>query len=217
MENVLESAFFQVVTLDDYLRCPCRASSLPYWKSQKSVVPDNMLIIRDDAFSKSEFMEYEDTPYFKLIHELKHLRRPVLGERFDLGSEGIDAFARHIHECYGGGVSTDELQEYTKHPVYDPNLWLAIIDSNTGSFVASGIAELDSAIGEGVLEWIQVSPDYRGMGLWSFLVRELLWRMKDVASFVTVSGMVNNKTDPLGLYLSCGFSKKVIWHVLTKR
>ena len=38
------------VKLDEYLRSPCMASSLPYWKAQKTVIPDNMMIIRDDAF-----------------------------------------------------------------------------------------------------------------------------------------------------------------------
>ena len=103
------------------------------------------------------------------------------------------------------------------HSTYDPNLWLSIIDTETEKLVATGIAELDSAIGEGVLEWIQVSPDYRRMGLGSFLVRELLCRLNGKASFVTVSGMVNNKTNPLGLYLNCGFGEEAIWHVLTKR
>ena len=40
------------VKLDDYLQSPCMASSLPYWKAQKTVVPDNMMIIRDDGFFK---------------------------------------------------------------------------------------------------------------------------------------------------------------------
>ena len=29
------------VKLDEYLRSPCMASSLPYWKAQKTVIPDN--------------------------------------------------------------------------------------------------------------------------------------------------------------------------------
>lgn len=209
------------VKLDEYLRSPCMASSLPYWKAQKTVIPDNMMIIRDDAFFKDKYTEYKDSPYFKLIHRLKHLEKhiekPVLSKRFSLCTKGIDAFAQHIQECYGGGISADELQEYTKHSTYDPNLWLSIIDTETEKLVATGIAELDSAIGEGVLEWIQVSPDYRRMGLGSFLVRELLCRLNGKASFVTVSGMVNNKANPLGLYLNCGFGEEAIWHVLTKR
>ena len=34
---------------------------------------------------------------------------------------------------------------------------------------------------------------------------------------LTVSGKVNTQTNPLSLYERCGFSGKVIWHVLTKK
>ena len=131
------------VKLDEYFRSPCMASSLPYWKAQKTVIPDNMMIIRDDAFLKINTIEYKDSPYFKLIHRLKHLEKPVLSKRFSLCTKGIDAFAQHIQECYGGGISADELREYTKHSTYDPNLWLSIIDTETEKLVATGIAELD--------------------------------------------------------------------------
>lgn len=83
------------VKLDEYLRSPCMASSLPYWKAQKTVIPDNMMIIRDDAFFKDKYTEYKDSPYFKLIHRLKHLEKhiekPVFTEGdfdYDLSDDG---------------------------------------------------------------------------------------------------------------------------------
>lgn len=78
------------------------------------------------------------------------------------------------------------------------------------------MAELDAEIKEGILEWIQVSPEYRGKGLGKFVVNELLWRMKDKAEFATVSGKVNNSTNPRGLYIACGFFGEEIWHVMRK-
>ena len=135
-----------------------------------------------------------------------------------LAEIGIADFARHIRECYAeGGISEADLQRYTSHPVYDPSLWLAIKDKRTEKTAATGIAEFDARIGEGILEWIQVSPKYRRMGLGAFVVNELLYRMKGKADFVTVSGRVNNKENPLTLYERCGFSEKVIWHVLSKQ
>ena len=74
----------------------------------------------------------------------------------------------------------------------------------------------DSEIKEGILEWIQVSPEYRGVGLGKFIVNELLWRMKDKAEFVTVSGKADNPTNPRNLYIACGFSGEEIWHVMRK-
>ena len=68
----------------------------------------------------------------------------------------------------------------------------------------------------GILEWIQVSTEYRGKGLGKFVVNELLWRMKDKAEFVTVSGKADNSTNPRDLYMSCGFSCEEIWHVMRK-
>ena len=66
------------------------------------------------------------------------------------------------------------------------------------------------------MEWIQVSPEHRGIGLGKLVVNELLWRMKDKAEFVTVSGKVDNSTNPRGLYIACGFTDEVIWHVMRK-
>ena len=88
--------------------------------------------------------------------------------------------------------------------------------TNLIKIVASGIAELDVEIKEGILEWIQVSPEYRGKGLGKFVVNELLWRMKDKVEFVTVSGKVDDFTNPRGLYIACGFTDEVIWHVMRK-
>ena len=83
--------------------------------------------------------------------------------------------------------------------------------------MATGIAELDREIGEGVLEWIQVSKSHRGCGLGSYIVSQLLWRMKDKARFVTVSGQCYNPTNPEGLYRKCGFTGNDVWHILRKR
>ena len=45
------------------------------------------------------------------------------------------------------------------------------------------------------------------------IFNELLSRMKDKVKFVTVSGRLNNKTNPLALYKNCGFINKQIWNV----
>ena len=132
-----------------------------------------------------------------------------------LAEIGIADFARHIRECYAeGGISEAYLQRYTSHPVYDPSLWISIKDKRTEKTAATGIAEFDARIGEGILEWIQVSPEYRKQGLGAFVVNELLCRMQGKAGSVTVSGKVTNSTNPLSLYERCGFSGKAIWHVI---
>ena len=63
------------------------------------------------------------------------------------------------------------------------------------------------------MEWIQILPDYRGKKLGKMIVNELLCRMKR-AEFATVSGKINNPTNPERLYRSCGFIGNDIWHIL---
>ncbi len=67
------------------------------------------------------------------------------------------------------------------------------------------------------MDWIQVSADYRGLGLGQEIVNELLRSLKDKADFVTVSGRVNNITKPEHLYEKCGFVSKAVWHILTEK
>ena len=201
--------------IEEYLINPCGASSLPYWKTQSVTVPGNIRIVRDDLFDQARY-KGRDEPYFKLIHDLKTIKEPVLPEGYEIVQCGMEAFANQIRACYPQiHLLPRDLLAYMEHPVYRPDLWLAVKDTESDVIAATGIAELDTHIGEGILEWIQVLPAYRRKGLGSFAVCELLKRMSGQASFATVSGQMNNASNPLALYESCGFTSPVIWHVLT--
>ena len=198
----------------DYRADPCRASSLPFWKTEQVTVPENITILREDQFDMSE-SRGTDEPYFRLIHRLEGTERPAVPEPFSIVPCDAEGFARHIRECYTDEcITADELRDCVRRPVYDPDLWIMVADATNGRMAASGIADADRRIGEGILEWIQVSPDYRRRGLGQFIVRELLYRMKGKVDFVTVSGKMNNPGNPLGMYLSCSFRDPVIWHVI---
>ena len=202
----------------EYLENPCRVSSIPYWKTKLVTVPDGMLILHQDDYDELEYLQYIDEPYFRLSHDLQGLSAPSLPQGYSLCDATLGDFARHINRCYDHvGVSEAELQNYTARPVYDPSLWLAVKDNLTSEIVASGIGELDREIGEGVLEWIQVSEEHRGRGLGVYIVSELLWRMSGTARFATVSGQRLNPTNPEALYRRCGFVGSDIWHFLRKR
>jgi GNAT superfamily N-acetyltransferase len=201
--------------IEDYLIDPCGASSLPYWKTQSVTIPRNVRIVRDDMFDISQ-CKGRDEPYFKLLHDLETVKEPVLPKGYELVQCEIEAFADQINACYlHVHLLPEDLLAYMKHPVYRPDLWLAVKDAKSDIIVATGIAELDAHIGEGILEWIQVLPAYRRKGLGSFVVCELLKRMRSQASFATVSGQMNNSSNPFALYESCGFSSPIIWHVIT--
>lgn len=206
-----------MITKSQYLANPCRAASIPYWKAKSLILPEEILIIHDDDFRPSEYAQYTDEPYFRLFHSLKHLSPPQIPEGFRLCDITMKEFADHINSCYDGiGVSESELHGCTMRPVYDAALWLAVKDVRSGAVAATGIAELDREIGEGILEWIQVSQAYRRCGLGRYLVSELLWRMRDRADFATVSGQCGNPSNPEQLYRTCGFTGTDIWHILRK-
>ena len=200
-----------------YLTNPCKASSLPYWKANLIKIPENMKIVPEDELQSVDVREYIDEPYFKLIHRMTDIEKPLLDSRYEFVCCEVSEYAEHIAACYNDiGMSSEELASYQARTVYDRKLWIAVRECGQNTIVASGIAELDADIKEGVLEWIQVSPEYRGRGLGKFIVKELLWRMKDKAEFVTVSGKVDNPTNPRSLYMVCGFSDEEIWHVMRK-
>ena len=204
---------------DYYLQDPCGASSLPFWKTISITIPDDLLILREgDPRLQEACHAYVDTPYFKLIHRLRNTHSPCLHDGFRFVRPSEKDLSRHVTSCYDAErVSEDELSAYGHRPTYSPDLWLAILNETTGEIIASGIAELDVTIREGVLEWIQVSPAYRRRGWGRIIVNELLWRLTGRADFVTVSGKINESTNPRALYECCGFGEAVIWHVLKKR
>ena len=206
------------MTLNTYLSAPCRASSIPYWKTKRIAIPDTILILHDADFDTSLLRDYSDEPYFRLKHDLKSIPAFDLPDHYTFSAASLSEYAAHINACYGPGcMSEEKLREYTGHPVYCRELWLAIRDARSGELVASGIGELDAEAGEGILEWIQVSPAHRGKGLGSCIVAELLRRMCGRAIFATVSGQCNNPTSPETMYRKCGFAGDDVWHILRKR
>lgn len=207
-----------IISKKEYLTNPCKSSSIPYWKAKSITVPDGIKILHHSDYNELDYREFIDEPYFRLSHNLRMLSAPALPQGYSLCKASPDDFAKHINSCYDGiGITAAELQDYISRPVYDDALWLAVKDNETGEITATGIAELDREIGEGILEWIQVSESYRRHGLGRYIVSELLWRMKQTANFATVSGQCNNPANPKELYRKCGFTGSDVWHILRKK
>ena len=159
------------ISKNEYLICPYKVSSIPYWKVKSITIPDGMRIVHQDNFNKTEYQHYIDEPYFRLIHSLQDLSVQVPPQGYLLCKATLKEFAEHINRCYSKiGITEADLRDYTARPVYDSALWLAIKDNQADEVVATGIAELDKEIGEGVLEWIQVSEQHRGYGLGKYVV-----------------------------------------------
>lgn len=168
---------------------------------------------------KNKFPDKE--PYFRLLHNNKDIAAADVPNDYYIRNVDTDAeikLVSHFICCCYDNIKPGpwEVQEWTKHPVFNKKLWIWIIDKNTEKPAALGIAELDSNIKEGSLEWIQVLPDYRCRRLGKTLVEELLNRLKPYVDFTTVSGQMDNKTNPERLYRSCGFYGDDVWYVLRK-
>ena len=197
-----------MITKEEYLLNPCMKSSLPFWKI-KSLKIDREIMLIDKPLDDSRYKYF-----FRIIHNLNNISKPILDNNYEFKDITVEEYVNHINSCYSDiGLTIDELEGYKSHIVYDPNLWVAIIDKRSGFVVATGIAEFDKEINEGILEWIQVSKEFRNNGLGSAIVNELLYRLKDKAKFVTVSGDINNPSNPLNLYLKCGFTNPYIWYI----
>jgi len=203
-----------------YIKNPCGTYSIPCWKNKRFQIPDNMKILHDREFEEELLLEYNDEKYFRLSHDLKDIPQVTSDEyRIETATvEDIPLVQDIINQSYTDlSVTYDQLLGYTKSEVYDENLWIIIFEKPNNKPVACGIAELDKELKEGVLEWIQVLPEYRGKKIGQLLVNELLTRLQGKADFVTVSGKVDNATKPEMLYRKCGFTGEDIWHVLTKK
>ncbi len=177
------------------------------------------LLHEDDLHFISAKRFAQRTAYFRLIHRYtsEPAVKPVPGFRLEKvdPSNQLASVAELIGRCYETIHPSEEtVHGWSNHRVYDPELWVWAWDEHTGQPAGLGIAEADRRIGEGSLEWIQVLPEYRGRGMGRLLVQELLSRLGSRAGFVTVSGEVDNKTNPESLYRACGFTGIDIWWAL---
>ena len=209
-----------MISLKNYLQNPCATLSIPYWKAKSITIPDNVKIVHDREFVNDFLYENNDEPYFRLYHDMQDLSQAMLTD-YDIVTASvndIDIIVSIINNSYTDlQVSAEQMKSYNKTPVYCPDLWILVKEKSTGNCVGCGIADFDPEAEELILEWIQVLPQYRGKGIGSAIVKELLWRGRKLAKFATVSGKVNNATKPELLYRKCGFVGDDVWHILTKR
>lgn len=223
MENELLGGIVEInkMTLNEYIKNPCGHLSIPYWKAQKIIIPENIKIVHHRNFSEDLLQGYNDTKYFRLIHNLKNVNdtrlpsefsiREITELHFPLLVELINRSYTHI----GIEVDIEQVKEWTRSEVYSPDLWIAIFKES--KMIGAVIADCDKIAKEAIIEWMQVLPDYRGIGIGSVILNKVLQLMQGKADFVTVCGMVDNYTKPENLYRNCGFIGDDIWHILKKK
>lgn len=208
------------LSLTEYLKSPCSAASIPYWKQKSIIIPNNIKIVHNNDFKTDEYLDYIDEPYFRLYHDLKEIKQlHIDGVEIVVATPDMnDIIVENINKSYTYlSVSKEQIESYRKTTVYCSDLWVLLKDKKSGAYIGSGIADYDKETGEMILEWIQVLPSYRGLGFGQYIVNYLLAKMQGIAKFATVSGKVNNPTNPEKLYRKCGFTGNDIWHILCKK
>jgi len=211
-----------ILTKEKYINDPCGVCSTAYWKNAYFYKTDNMSIIHEKDLSQIDQNAFRITKYFRLLHTFEALFPSVLSSEYYF--QPVDVKAQNgiasvlINSCYEDiSASPEQVEEWTRYPVFDNDLWIFICEKASEAPVALGIADFDRDIREGSLEWIQVLPDKRGLGLGQALVNELLRRLKKKADFVTVSGKLDNFSNPESLYRKCGFTGNDVWCVLQQQ
>jgi GNAT superfamily N-acetyltransferase len=180
-----------------------------------ALVHDNALPV----FAQRDFAVQR--PYFRLVHAggIEDTLSPpgFTFERF-YPEVDIDAVVKLILASYDNiRVSPEIVKAWMDQPVYDPDLWLWVVDIESGEKAGLGIADRDPQVPEASLEWIQVLPGYRGKGLGKAIVRELLHRVSDSVKFTTVAGELENVHQPERLYRQCGFTGEDVWWLLSDK
>jgi GNAT superfamily N-acetyltransferase len=203
-------AHLMALWCEDYHECPLTGediSKLPF-----ALVHDRCKAI----FSERKFSR-EDA-YFRLLHQgpPSVINIPSGYDFLKVDpQEEMQSVAEFINACYLNiNVNKEIVRSWLSHPVYDPDLWLWVIDLETGQKAGLGIAEYDPQVPEASLEWIQVHPHYQRRGLGKAIVMLLMQNASSKVLFTTVSGKVDRAVQPEKLYRSCGFSGSDVWWLL---
>lgn len=200
-----------MMTLEEYLQNPCGKLSLPLWKWNSIAVPQNITIMHHRDYSPRPGCS--ESRFFRLYHGLRDIPQvDIPGLRIDvIGEREYDTVLKIICAAYPG-IQADRkwLEKLTRTAVYAPELWLmAWLD---GAPAGCLLADYDQYAREGILEWVQVLPQFRRRGVGKALVCEVLRRIR--GDFATVSGDMDNEAAPERLYRSCGFTGDDLWHIV---
>lgn len=205
-------------TKQEIINClnnPCGLLSIPYWKYKIVKIPSNIEIIHIDNFH-NQYNKFQR--YFRICHRLTNInvvcnKVCLINLKYDK-----DQLINMMNECYNHEsiiVNENDINTWLNHPTFNNSLWVKIEVDN--KIIASGIAEYDADLKEGIIEWIQVLPEYRNKGYGQDIVNYLLKQLKGLdANFVTVSGSLDNKTNPEKLYRKCGFTGNDVWCICQK-
>lgn len=206
-----------MITREEYLKDPCGTLSVPYWKWTGMELPEHMRIAhrRNGCGTDGQASE----AYFRLIHDLKKIPTVhISGYEIETATEAdFEMICDVINHSYDDiRMTVQQLQGLMQTPAYDPQLWILVRRCHDNGIIGCAIGDLDKVCREGIIEWVQVLPEYRHRGVGMLMVSSLLERMMEKAVFATVSGRKDNHTHPEKLYRKCGFTGDDIWDIFRK-
>lgn len=208
-----------MISLEEYLKAPCRTLSIPYWKNKNLILPDNMQIVHCRDFDEERYAGWHDERYFRMSRGLPKTEPEqgagILLRRAEMGD--LETMVSIINRCYTDlRVSAEQLRREMQTPAYAQELWCLALEEETGVCMGCAIGALDPEAGELSLEWVQVLPERRNRSVGRAMVHYLLWQGRGRARFATVSGKQDDPGNPAAFYRKCGFSGEDIWHILRK-
>ena len=124
-----------MLKLKEYLESPCATSALPYWKLLNYPVPENMLVVHNNLFKKEYLLDYDDKPYFRLLHNLSVIPQFKLDSHFIIYElkpyEDAKRIAELINSCYSNiSVSSEQVHSWSCTKVFCRDLWIGIINKD---------------------------------------------------------------------------------------
>lgn len=202
------------MTIEEYLSDPCGKSPLPYYKYKRFKPGLTLRVYHERDYSG----QGKSQAFFRCIHNLKNIGSYALKDGYSLSVMAMDtleekeALSAFVSKCYRQErLPVHQIQGMVESDHYEPSVWLKIQDAEN-KIVATAVSEKDTQAREGCLEWIQVLPSHQGLGLGKVLVVASLLAFEGSVDFVTVSGRLDNMTNPHRLYKKCGFTGQDVWH-----
>ena len=205
---------------DRYQENPCGYSALPLYKEIR-LDPSKARVVHEGKLLKKELKDQDYLRFFRLKHDLSIIKKQQLdgyGVRYVDIDKDLILVEEIIEESYKDlRLRQEELRRMIKDRVFDPSLWIFLVEEKTKKEVGLIIGQYDKVVGEVVVDWMQILPAYRGKGLGKMLLSYLLRHAPKDAIFATVSGDKDNPSSPESLYRACGFKGDDVWYVYPKK
>ena len=147
-----------MLTRQEYLQNPCRASALPYWKLCAGNLPEGVEVIHEkEAGKRIGDVSTAVECYFRLFHHLDTLSIDSHSEIvLQTAWKEVNVFAEIINASYPDlRVSEAQLLQLQAQACFSPEGWVVALDRQSGKPLACGIAALDRQMQEISLEWNQ--------------------------------------------------------------